>query len=150
MGDAAETAATGRKRKRKSEIGESRLSPTKSVNFKARRLSMAMVKDSISPASSGNSTTCEGLGSESDQLLASCCSSNEWSDDLANGSSKFVDLEVCICVRIYDYADENFDYISSRSYDSILIQFSNSNFEFLFRSLSLRRLSSSSQTGKMH
>ncbi|KAK6128681.1 hypothetical protein DH2020_037569 [Rehmannia glutinosa] len=85
----AQVAAEATGRKRKVSLGEPQLS-TSSVQLKTRRLSVVTPENSASPASSGNSTTCETDGP--DHALASCCSSNG-SSELAEGSSKFVDLE---------------------------------------------------------
>ncbi|KAK6152724.1 hypothetical protein DH2020_012363 [Rehmannia glutinosa] len=92
--EAQVAAATGRKRK--VSLGESQLS-TSSVQLKTRRLSVATPENSASPASSGNST-CETDGP--DHVLASCCSSNG-SSELAEGSSKFVDLEDEVNVEFF-------------------------------------------------
>ncbi|KAK4393308.1 Cyclin-dependent kinase inhibitor 6 [Sesamum angolense] len=84
-----EKAAAASGRKRKVVLGKSELS-TSSVQRKTRRVPVVTPQNSASPESSGNSSTCESVGSG--HVLASCCSSSR-SSELAKESSKFVDLE---------------------------------------------------------
>ncbi|KAL3813610.1 hypothetical protein ACJIZ3_014878 [Penstemon smallii] len=83
--EAAETAvAAAAGRKRKVGLEESELSTTSSVQLKTRRLDVV-----VTPENSENST-CESINS--DQVGASCCSSNG-SSELATKNSKFLDLK---------------------------------------------------------
>ncbi|KAL6551714.1 hypothetical protein OROGR_007868 [Orobanche gracilis] len=76
--------------KRKTVLQELEIS-TSSVQLKTRRSAAETPGKPVSPACSGNSS-CETVSSAGN-VLASCCSSSRSSDELAEESTRFADLE---------------------------------------------------------
>ncbi|KAL6553143.1 hypothetical protein OROGR_006985 [Orobanche gracilis] len=96
--------------KRKKVLQELEIS-TSSVQLKTRRSAAETPGKPVSPACSGNSS-CESLSSTGN-VLASCCSSSRSSDELAEESPRFADLEE-IAVNVESYATSAVDFRDRR------------------------------------